>query len=388
LRSPRLVFALSGAAAVPGGISSVNLSILEVLPRVAEQRGLELSVLSLLESDSDRPASLPPSTRFRGFRGSKSRFSTALLTSVSPGSFWFFDQVGLAGPLLPFAVMKLAPTIVFSHNHDLWGRVRRKDAWSIRAAALCVTNSEFTLRKMRDRYGQFNGVACPLGLSSQMPLNQHAPPPCEEPLELCAASGTVRRIGQRVLLLVARMDRRERQKGHFRLLRVLPDVLARFPDAQAIFAGDGNDRDAIAAAARDAGVGDAVFLPGHVSADTLKGLYRRCLAFVMPSTQEGFGLAYLEAMNFARPCIGCHDQGAEDVIVHADTGFLLREPDNPRELYEAVCTLLADDSTAARLGRNGFERLHARFTARHFQSRIEQLLLTAIESGQGFRSVP
>jgi glycosyltransferase involved in cell wall biosynthesis len=120
----------------------------------------------------------------------------------------------------------------------------------------------------------------------------------------------------------------------------------------------------------------------------LQALYHRCFALVMPSTQEGFGLAYLEAMNFARPCIGCRDQGAEDVIVHGETGILLREPENPGELYEAVCALLADASTAARLGRNGFERLHAGFTALHFQSRIEQLLLTVIESGQGLRRLP
>lgn len=343
---------------------------------------MRLSILSFLESNDDRPASLPEWAQFRGFDASKTRYSAALLGSRLDESVCFFDQVGLARPVLPLAVLKLVPTIIFAHNHDLWGKVRSTDAWSIRAAALCLTNSDFTLRKMHERYGTFNGIACPLGLPSRVPLNDQPPCACEDVIELRAAEGNDYRLGEQVLLLVARMDRDEREKGHDRLLRVLPQLVEAFPDVQLVFAGGGNDRDTLVERVRATPFGRSVFFPGHVSVDLLQRLYGRCYAYVMPSTQEGFGLTYLEAMNFAKPCIGCYDQGAEDIIVDGQTGFLMRDSDDPDELFALLGALLGNKIRARELGRKGFERLHGRFTAAHFQGRFEQQLLAFLEQPQ------
>ena len=94
----------------------------------------------------------------------------------------------------------------------------------------------------------------------------------------------------------------------------------------------------------------------------------------MPSRQEGFGLVYLEAMNFAKPCLGCHDDGAEDVIVHEETGLLVRDPKDTAELIAALRRLLGHPEEAREMGRRGFERLHENFTAAHVQQRIRKQL--------------
>ena len=92
----------------------------------------------------------------------------------------------------------------------------------------------------------------------------------------------------------------------------------------------------------------------------------------MPSRQEGFGLVYLEAMNFGKPCLGCRDDGAEDVIVHEETGLLVNDPKDAKELAAALRRLLSDFEEAREMGRRGFERLHQRFTAAHFQQRLRE----------------
>ena len=79
-----------------------------------------------------------------------------------------------------------------------------------------------------------------------------------------------------------------------------------------------------------------------VPVELLSRLYSRCFAFVMPSLQEGFGLVYLEAMNYAKPCLGCSDQGTEDVIVPGETGVLVRDPGDDDELAGGIESLLAD----------------------------------------------
>jgi glycosyltransferase involved in cell wall biosynthesis len=123
------------------------------------------------------------------------------------------------------------------------------------------------------------------------------------------------------------------------------------------------------------GVASAVFFPGYVPIETLKALYQQSYAFVMPSTQEGFGLAYLEAMQYAKPCVGCWGQGAEDVIVHGETGWLVRDPDDPQELLDTLRDLLQHPQQAQWFGDNGYKRLTEHFTARQYQARLTVQLL-------------
>lgn len=232
---------------------------------------------------------------------------------------------------------------------------------------------------MRERLRAFQGEACPLGLSPEFEINERLPEDsleneAETDLALEAADGSHRELGERILLLVGRMHPEERGKGHDELIEVLPALRKYHPEGQLVFAGPGDDRDRLRRKARDYGVGEAVFLPGRVPHEELRQLYRRCYAFVMPSRQEGFGLVYLEAMNYGKPCVGCYDDGAEDIIQDGETGYLIRDPDDQNELLDVLRRLLRDPECAQRMGKNGFELLHSRFTAEHFQERLREAL--------------
>ncbi|MCH7562947.1 MAG: glycosyltransferase family 4 protein, partial [Gemmatimonadetes bacterium] len=158
------------------------------------------------------------------------------------------------------------------------------------------------------------------------------------------------------------------------LIGVLPALLSTWPDVQLVFPGPGEDRNNLRALAARKGVAASVFLPGLVSNETLMRLYRRCYAFVMPSRQEGFGLVYLEAMNFGKPCVGCFDQGAAEVIVHGETGLLVEDPGDADELLGALHAILRQPEYAKELGRRGFQRLLEHFTATHVQACLKEKL--------------
>lgn len=371
--SKHLVFGMTGGSRVVGGIATANRNVLRALVGLAAERDLRLTVLSFLESGADRPSWLPSGVEFKGFRGEKGRFSVELVRSSLSHPLFCFDHVTLAQPLIPLAVAGLARTVIFTHGSESWRRLRWASKLSFRAAVLCLTNSEFTLRKMRERMPWLRGTVCLLGLSPEIRLQESIVDSDAAALPLfVAANGEERRLGDRVLLMVARMDPSEREKGHQSILRVLPDVVREFPMVQVVFAGPGEDREALRALACERGVGGSVFLPGWVPLLTLEELYRSCYAYVMPSRQEGFGLAYLEAMNYGKPCIGCRDQGAEDVIKDGETGFLVSDPDDRQELARVLLTLLRDQALARQLGRNGFDRLHLNFTAQQHQKRVRR----------------
>jgi phosphatidyl-myo-inositol dimannoside synthase len=363
---------MTGACAVPGGIAALNLNILHALVELSEERQFAIGVFSYAEEDRDRPEFLPGGVQFRGFRNNKRRFVTALFKAACTRPVMGFDHVTLALPILPFAATGLIKTFTFAHGSEAWRHVRRTSRWSFQSAALCLTNSDFTLKKMKERIPRFNGVACPLGLSPRFSLNQNIPAYTGDRIELTSVDGQIRTLGKQVVLMVARMHPAEPRKGHLPLLKAWPAVAKEFPQAQLVFAGHGENKPNLEALAREGGAGSSIFFTGPVPVERLEQLYSHCYAFVMPSKQEGFGLVYLEAMNYGKPCVGCFDDGAEDVIVHGETGLLVHDPLNGDELVSVLRSLLANSERAREMGAKGFERLQQRFTSRHVQERVKQ----------------
>src|SRR5262245_13706574 len=293
-----MLYAMTGASGLQGGIAKANLNVLHALVDLAALQHQGLSVMSLLEGESDRPEFLPSWVKFISGGGRKREFAARLLAVARKQPLLCFDHVTLALPTLPLARAGLVRTVVFAHGSESWKRIKKTSCWTLKSATLCLTNSHFTLRKMRERVGEVNAVACPLGLSPEIPLNAAEPGPFREPLEMEAADGSKRLISEKMMLMVARMHPGEREKGHRALLNVMPAILKQYPDAQLVFAGPGDDIPTLRASALDASVGTSVFFPGFVPVEQLRQLYHRCYAFVMPSRQEGFGLAFLEAMNY------------------------------------------------------------------------------------------
>ena len=170
-----LLFTMTGACGIPGGIATLNRNILCALIDLAEQARIELTVFSYLESDAHRPVFLPDKVQYKPLQEHKLSLSANLLRRVNRKPIFLFDHVQLSLPLLPLAATGLATTVIFAHGSESWRRIKLASRWSFRFAALCLANSGYTLRKMRERIRGINGVACPLGLSPEFPLNGEIP---------------------------------------------------------------------------------------------------------------------------------------------------------------------------------------------------------------------
>ncbi len=166
------------------------------------------------------------------------------------------------------------------------------------------------------------------------------------------------------------MDAREGEKGHRELIRILPAVKRDVPDVQLVCAGPGDDRHALQQLARHHGLRTPYFF----RAMCLWVPCRRYTGIAMPwSCPAGKRdlASYLEAMQHAKPCVGCFHQGAEDIIAHGETGLLVHDPADAPSLLGALNTLLQDRTYAQWLGQNGYKRLQREFTARHYQARLK-----------------
>jgi L-malate glycosyltransferase len=103
------------------------------------------------------------------------------------------------------------------------------------------------------------------------------------------------------------------------LIDVLVRVRRTLP-ARVVLVGDGPERDAVAARARELGVSDAVRLLGR--RDDFAELLGHADGFVLPSESEGFGVAALEAMAAGVPVFGYRVGGLPEVVAEG-TGALV-----------------------------------------------------------------
>jgi phosphatidylinositol alpha-1,6-mannosyltransferase len=141
--------------------------------------------------------------------------------------------------------------------------------------------------------------------------------------------------GKRILLTVSRISLADWYKGHHRVLAVMADLLREYPDLVYVVAGDGNGREKLRHLALKEGVADNVRFIGRVSDAQLPDLYRTADVFVMPSTEEGFGIVFLEAMRSGVPAIGGNSDGSMDPLRDGTAGYVV-SCDNRLELLDAI----------------------------------------------------
>jgi phosphatidylinositol alpha-1,6-mannosyltransferase len=370
--APRpILLCATGVMETGGGIASSNRNLLAGLQTLAARTGTTAKAMVLLERSG---------SGYAAFGGDKLRFALGVLKSAPAASLVVFDHVRIATPFLAIPRPLRPPIAIIAHGSEASHRIRPLDMRAFRAADLVLTNSNLTLERMRRRFSGFRGVACPLGLPPQFSLSPAVPKPSKEEIRLLAVDGVERALGRQVLLLVGRMDAQEREKGHRELLAILPALAERYPEVQLVFAGDGTDYSHLERLAKASPAAGQIFLTGRVTEAELQALYRRAYAYVMPSRQEGFGLVYLEAMNYAKPCLACRGDGGAEIVRDGETGILIDQPIREAELLEGVSELLADPARARRYGEAGWRRLNAEFTASASQARIVEQLGALLES--------
>jgi glycosyltransferase involved in cell wall biosynthesis len=140
------------------------------------------------------------------------------------------------------------------------------------------------------------------------------------------------------ILTVGRLSAADTYKGFDTLIEALPLIRREFPAARLRIVGKGDDLPRLTALAARPGAAGSVDFLGAIDDETLRAEYAACDLFALPSRKEGFGLVYLEAMIYGKPCIGARAGGTPEVITD-ETGQLV-EYGNLADLAAAVADLI------------------------------------------------
>jgi phosphatidylinositol alpha-1,6-mannosyltransferase len=160
--------------------------------------------------------------------------------------------------------------------------------------------------------------------------------------------------GKQVLLTVGRLDTREQYKGHDRVIAAMPRLIAQGHDLAYVIVGEGEDRTRIEMLAAAAGVSTRVLFLGALDPPQLIKAYPMADLFVMPSTGEGFGIAFLEAMACGTPSLGLNVAGAADAL--SDLGTAVSESEFPAAIARLLTRQKTNRGTLAAAVRDRFGR--------------------------------
>ncbi len=168
-----------------------------------------------------------------------------------------------------------------------------------------------------------------------------------------------RRDGPPTLVTVAHLVARKR---HADVLRALAVLGGRHPTLRYSIVGDGPERIALEGLAARLEVADRVDFHGQLAPERAVDLARECSLFAMPSTEEAFGVAYVEAMAGGVPAIGCRGEPGPEEIAAAGEGLVLVPPGDIERLTQRIDELLSDPQRLREAGQRARATVAAHFT--------------------------
>ncbi len=185
-----------------------------------------------------------------------------------------------------------------------------------------------------------------------------------------------------VVVCVSRVVER---KGQDTLVRILPELRRRVPNARLLIVGGGPYLNEIRSQARASGVADHITVTGQVPEHELPAHFAAGDVFAMPCRErrgglevEAFGIVFIQAEGIGRPVVAGNIGGVPDALVDGETGLLVDSESDPA-VVDAVAALLGDPERATVMGEAGSRFVHDRFTWAHRTAELRQLLSEVVE---------
>lgn len=342
-----------------GGIARIMRLYLKACTEIAKP-GDSVGYLALLDEAVPREklSDLVKGERVHGRFCRRSKWSF-ILRGVASGVR--SDRI-VCGHLHHLIIARLAKLIrprlryyLVAHGIEVWRPFSRTERFALLSAEQIFCVSEYSRRQIL-RF-----------LPDLDPARLRVVPNTFDPR---LAPGGVLRVEKAVkprVLVVSRLDSGDPYKGVDLMIEAMPILRRWYPDAELRIVGGGNDRPRLESLVRQLGVERAVHFTGIIEDGQLRREYAACDIFALPSRKEGFGLVYLEAMSFGKPCLAARAGGAPEVV-NEEVGALVEYGN-----VEQIAVMLDDLLTHPR-DQAAIERRARDFSFSVFRDRVRASL--------------
>jgi len=239
----------------------------------------------------------------------------------------------------PFAREHGLPLIVSVHGGDVLGpllqtqEARATVGELLGSAALVLCNSRTTLQRVSELASG--------GAQRLRVVHLGATPPAD-PLP---------KRDRPTVATVAHVIPRKRHADVLEAVQAMDDI-------DWLVIGDGPALPTLRRAAAELGLQDRIEFAGQLTPDGALRQLSSAHVMALPSEDEAFGVAYVEALACGVPAIGLASEGGPAEIAALGPGMLLVPPRDPAGLAEAIRTALADPGLAEAARRTASEHFN------------------------------
>lgn len=369
----KILFLTLRVCSAMGGIEKVCRVMGKALWEIGDKKLGKLAVFSMYDAPGDAANDRYfPSSIFRGFGKSKFRFMLAAIKKGMACDTVILSHLNLlpAGRIIKMLRPK-TKLILLAHGIEIWGRLPSSKKKMLQACDQIWAVSNYTRQRIIEEQ---QVVASKIKV-----LNNCLDPFLPAPLAEKKSSALLEKYGfaatDVIMLMLSRIAATERHKNYDTVIAAMPAAMkATSKNIRYLIAGKFTADEAahINAQASKFAVGERVTLAGYISDEALAAHFALADLYVMPSSKEGFGIVFIEAMYYGLPVIAGNSDGSADALLNGALGLMV-SPGDVAETSAAIVELIHNN--LAYLPEPVV--MHQHFGYEDYRFKITQLLNTA-----------
>jgi glycosyltransferase involved in cell wall biosynthesis len=290
------------------------------------------------------------------------------IRELSPRIIHLHGLFTVAGPDLMFTVFRQHNLVVSAWGSDVvYPHPCREPfrSWAIkkflfRQAAAVLATSEYQSRVTQQYCPKdLKVVSTPFGVDLDLFKRDHTVHKPQGVLTLGFVKRLEENYGPHILIEAFRLVQQKHK--HTRLLVI----------------GEGLMRKQLEEQLKQMGLLDKAVFAGWIENHRLPEYLNQMDIFVMPTFQETFGVAALEAQAVQVPVVASDIEGIREVVLHGKTGYLAH-PGDPAQFADRIIKLIKDPQGRQRMGMEGRKFVSERYEWQQCVDRVERVYLSLL----------
>lgn len=315
---------------IKGGIETGNKILSKALNDIAAEGSMKFMAMSLHDNLSEAPAN------YQCFNGNKWNFIKATLKFCKGSSIVIITHLHLqpVGQILQLSF----PTIkifTFLHGIEAWEKLSFIKQKIFRASTKLIAVSNFT----KDEFSRRNNFNKEKIAVLHHCISPYLPQKVERDNRLRKKFNFPE--SSIVLMSLGRISEKDRSKGYFTVLQTLRNLDKSY---KYLLCGkiSPSEKTFFETFIKENGLADNVVITGEIDEQNIASYFSIADIYIMPSTKEGFGISFIEAMHYGLPVIGGAKDGTVDALQSGKFGLTVKNPTEEEELKEAIETVAAN----------------------------------------------
>ncbi len=317
-----------------GGIEKFNRCFLKALKEIESKGKITVDAISL--HDTNVNEKYFSKSNYTYFSGNKTKFISSVIKNSKYYDTIIVGHINLALPGVIIKLLSEKKLMLVAHGIELWKSFTGIKKYFLDNTDKILAVSNFTKQQLfkynkiaEEKIIVFHNTIDPY---FNFPVNFDKPEYLKERYQL---------NGQKIIYTLTRLSSSEKYKGYDKVLEALPELKKVNPYIKYIIAGKADEAESqrVKKIITSLHLEDNVLLTGFIKDEEVTDHYLLADAFIMPSTMEGFGIVFIEAMACGVPVIAGNVDGSTDALKNGELGTLI-DPNSNSDIIQSLSSLM------------------------------------------------